>query len=297
MSAGAERARCWDAIEAPRGEGPSAYLLLDRRAHGTPTPLLEQVADRLGEWGIELRMGVVEEMAVRPDELRPAFSAYLLKSYSDLALGLAAALDGRGARILNPYLSCALLRDKVATAAALRDAGVPAPRTWATADPLTLAPLLAETPLIIKPARGVHGVGVRVVREATELRRLREELAPDGAARRPLVAQELVPGPGSDLKLYVAGDRTFAVRKPFSAASHVEDGEQCSVPDRARKIALRTGRALGLRIYGLDLIEGPSGPVVVDVNYFPGFRGVPDAAEAVAAEVDSFVRDGALRAA
>ena len=33
----------------------------------------------------------------------------------------------------------------------------------------------------------------------------------------------------------------------------------------------------GLRLFGLDVLELPEGPVVVDVNEFPNYTGVDDA--------------------
>jgi ribosomal protein S6--L-glutamate ligase len=172
-----------------------------------------------------------------------------------------------------------VVRDKALTAARLRAAGIPAPQTWLTADPMTLAPLLDRTSLVIKPLRGLHGRGVQRVRNLPEL-----EAVPRG---EPLVAQEYVPGPGRDLKLYLVGDKVFAVRKPFSATSYVRDGESCRPPDAAREIALECGRALGLGLYGLDLVDGP---VVVDVNYFPGYRGVPDPVQHIAGYVEAYAR-------
>jgi ribosomal protein S6--L-glutamate ligase len=54
------------------------------------------------------------------------------------------------------------------------------------------------------------------------------------------------------------------------------------VDPEVRDIALRCGRAFGLGLFGLDLIEGVDGPVVVDLNYFPGYKGVPDPAPMIA---------------
>ena len=39
----------------------------------------------------------------------------------------------------------------------------------------------------------------------------------------------------------------------------------------------RARAAFGLQAYGVDLLITPDGPVVVDVNAFPGFRSMPDA--------------------
>jgi ribosomal protein S6--L-glutamate ligase len=266
------------------------FLILDRREHGTPTPLLRDVIARLRERDIEVDWAVPEETVTPAGQPGPDYDFYLLKSYTDLGLSLAGVLHEQGARMLNPYPACLALRDKVATASRLRAAGLPIPRTWSTGDPGLLAGRLRDGPLIFKPARGVHGAGVRVVRDERELASFREELAARSRLRDPLVAQELVPGDGEDLKLYVSGEDVFAVRKAFSETSFHESGRACRVSPEVRELARRCGRAFGLTLYGLDLIEGPDGPVIVDLNYFPGFRGVPAAAALVAEQIERFAR-------
>jgi ribosomal protein S6--L-glutamate ligase len=266
------------------------FLILDRREHGTPTPLLREVIALLEERAIGIDWAVVEEAAIPAGQPRADYDFYLLKSYTDLGLSLAAVLHEQGARILNPYPACAALRDKVATAWHLQAAGLPTPRTWSTGDPGLLADRLREGPLIFKPARGVHGAGIRVVRDERELGHFREELAARSRLREPLLAQELVEGGGEDLKLYVSGPEVFGIRKAFSETSFQEDGRPCDVAPELAELARRCGRAFGLTLYGLDLIEGPEGPVIVDLNYFPGYRGVPGAAERVAEQIECFAR-------
>jgi ribosomal protein S6--L-glutamate ligase len=244
--------------------------LLDRRAHGMPTPLLESVFARLELRGIAVDWLVPEEQLTRADALEPDYDLYLLKSQSGLALSLAAILHGKGARLLNRYPACAAVRDKVVAAGRLRAAGIPAPRTWVTQDLGLLESLLEEGPLVVKPQNGLHGAGVHLLRRPADLAALPP---PDG----PQLVQDLVEGSGSDLKLYVVGARVLGVRKRFSRDSYSEPGEPCEVPEAARDVALRCGRAFGLHLYGLDVIESASGPVVVDVNYFPGYRGIPRA--------------------
>jgi ribosomal protein S6--L-glutamate ligase len=62
------------------------------------------------------------------------------------------------------------------------------------------------------------------------------------------------------------------------------------VEPEVRDAALKTGRALGLGLYGLDVIESSDGPYVVDVNYFPGYKGVPDAGALIADYIDDYAR-------
>ena len=60
------------------------------------------------------------------------------------------------------------------------------------------------------------------------------------------------------------------------------------VSAEVRRIALRCGEVSGLGLYGLDMIEGLDGPVVVDLNYFPSYRGVPDAAPLIADYIETY---------
>lgn len=55
-------------------------------------------------------------------------------------------------------------------------------------------------------------------------------------------------------------------------------GEPFTITPELRDLALRCGRAFGLELFGIDLIISSGQPYVVDVNSFPGFKGVPDAA-------------------
>src|SRR5439155_12983235 len=99
-----------------------------------------------------------------------------------------------------------------------------------------------------------------------------DSLDESACAQAPALVQQHIPGPGEDLKLYVVGDEVFAVRKPFTEMSYSVPGRPVPVDDDVREIGLRAGRALGLGIYGLDVIESPDGPVIVDANYFPGYK-------------------------
>jgi ribosomal protein S6--L-glutamate ligase len=100
-----------------------------------------------------------------------------------------------------------------------------------------------------------------------------------------VLIQEFVAGGGDDLKVYVVGNEVFGVHKQspsLSSSPQVETasrpGRPCQVSDEIRDIAIRCGAALGLGIYGLDILETEAGPRVVDVNAFPSFRGVIGAA-------------------
>jgi ribosomal protein S6--L-glutamate ligase len=250
-------------------------FLLARRDPPVPSEIVLAAQDLLRRRGFCVEEVIPEEALLAVDAPPDDDVLWLHKSYSELALQVAGALHAGGARLLNPYRATAALRSKIVAAQVLAAAGVPAPRTWAVGDPRALGPLLARSPLVVKPAAGWRGQGVSFVRTAAAL----AALPPFEA---PMVAQELVDGPGEDLRLYVAGERVFATRKPFSGGSYAVAGRPAPVTPRLEELALRVGAAFGLALFGLDLVEGSAGPVVVDVNHFPGYKGCPGAAEAVA---------------
>jgi ribosomal protein S6--L-glutamate ligase len=245
------------------------------------SPVLAEVFERLRGRGFRIDVLAAEHAVLRPDLLAATHDLYLLKSDTELALSLAGILHAHEARILNPYWNCLAAKDKIVASRRLHAGGIPAPRCWATTDPELLRPVVEEVPLVIKPHRGCHGNRVRKVTTLDEL-----SVVPRTDA--PMLAQEFVEGTGEDLKVYVVGDQVFATRKPFSACSYLVAGRQCPVSAEVRDVALRCGEVFGLGLYGLDAVEGLGGPYVVDVNYFPGCKDIPEAPRMLADYIDDY---------
>ena len=257
------------------------YFLLVRRIPPVPSPVLVEVFDILSRRGFDVEDGIAEEMITRPEDVEPDHDLYLLKSHTELSLSLAGVLHAQGARMLNPYECCISTQDKIVASRRLRWAGVPTPQSWVTGNFELLEDLVQRAPLIVKPHRGHRGTGIRIVDD-------RDGLAALPRTDEPMLIQEYLPGAGEDVKLYVVGEQVFAVRKPFSAQSFTVPGRPSAVSAELREIALRCGEALGLGLYGLDMVESSRGPVVVDVNYFPGYKGVPDIAPVIAEYIEGY---------
>jgi ribosomal protein S6--L-glutamate ligase len=258
-------------------------VLLARHASGGASPIFGDTVGSLRRRGFEVdEIFPDDELFALPD-VRPRHDLYVLKCRSEMGLTIGAALHAQGARIVNPYPVSALCRDKVATTRVLQAAGVPVPETWATQSRATLVPLLAEGPLIVKPNTGSKGRGVVVVRDRAEL----EALPDDG----PAVVQRYLPPDGLDRKLYCIGDAVFGVLRTWPARTAEEKlGSSFDVDDGLRDIVLAAGRALGLEVFGLDVVVSDGRPAVVDLSAFPGFKGVPDAAELLAAHIAKVAR-------
>jgi ribosomal protein S6--L-glutamate ligase len=177
--------------------------------------------------------------------------------------------------VLNPYRVAAACRDKVVGTKVLAAAGVPVPETYVTAQPGELAHLLEGGPLVLKPYRGSQGAGIQVVRTRKEIERLQH----DG---KPILAQRYHKPRGRDRKLYRIGDEIFGVARVWPARSYEEKlGEPFTVEPELRELVLRCGEPFGISLYGVDVVVADR-PYVVDMSSFPGFKGVPGAAERLA---------------
>lgn len=259
------------------------YFMVVRRVPPVPSPVLVEAYDILRGRGYEIDEGIAEEMLVRPDLMTVSHDLYILKSHTELSLSLAGVLYSQGARMLNPFPSCYLTQNKIVVSRLLEMADVPAPRSWATGDPALLRSLAEEMTLIIKPHLGHRGAGISFVREPKDL----EKIPPFTS---PMIIQEFIEGTGEDLKIYVVGDQVFGVSKPFSESSFTVPGRPVPISEEVRQLSLRVGKICGLGLYGLDIIESPRGPFVVDVNFFPGYKGVPDVAPLIADYIDGYAQ-------
>jgi ribosomal protein S6--L-glutamate ligase len=265
---------------------PRIHFLLVRRTPPGLGPVLAEVYERLRAKGVEVDDHIPEEQLISPEGLIVRHDLYVLKSHTELALSMAGTLCALGARLLNPHRSCLLTQDKITSTKLLSDAGVPVPCSWVTDDYGLLLPLLAEGPLIAKPHRGHLGKGIRILRSAEDL----DLLSP---AEGPFLFQRYLETDSEDTKTYVVGRRAFAVTKRFSPHSYQVHGYPIELDARTRDIVLKCGEVLGLHLYGVDLVRTERGPSVVDVNYFPGYKGVPGAAGLIADYVYRYAVAGA----
>jgi len=254
-----------------------------RRVPPVPSPVLIEVYEILRSRGYIVTEDIVEERLQRPDELVPHADFYLLKSHTELARAVAGILHVQGARMLNPYVSCSAVQSKIITARLLRHANIPVPKSWVTGNLALAADVINEHAIIVKPHMGHRGAGIYYCKTAADL----AQIPPTDT---PMIIQEWIEGPGEDLKVYVAGGEVHGVRKTFSDNSFSVPGTSGPIDDEVREIALNVGKVCGLGLYGLDIIESERGPFVVDVNYFPGYKGVPDAAAMIADYIDAYVK-------
>jgi ribosomal protein S6--L-glutamate ligase len=263
-----------------------AFLIQRSATSGGPaglSPLTAEIVTRLRDCGARVDLLAPEDGPWDVAALRPQHDLYVLKAKTPLTLSLAGALALGGAAVVNAVRSSTLARDKIAATALVAGCGVPVPPSWATGRATRVLPLLAEGPLWLKPPRGSRGGGVRRVATSAGLDVPAVPTDPFGLPW-PLFAQREVPAGGHDLKVYVIGQRLWAITRPFPARS-VQDkiGTPAALSPEVRRAALACGRALGLELYGVDVLLAGERFWVVDVNAFPGYKGVAEAPRQLAA--------------
>lgn len=217
--------------------------------------------------------------------------AWVLKTVSGgPGLTLLEAAAAAGMTTVNDARSIRGVRDKALAAAIGRSRGLPLPQTYAAARPELLAEIPAsEYPLVVKPADGSSGRAVYLVSSPDRLAAMVPELAREGM----LIAQPYVTNPGIDVKVYCVGGELYATERcsPLHPDRSVRE-RRVPLSAEVAGIVAQVGAVYGLDLYGVDVLLGPDGPVVVDVNDFPSFRQVPDAAARVARAVLGLARTG-----
>lgn len=250
------------------------------------SPVTEGVLKGLWERGAKIDLIVPEECSWNLSELRPAHDLYVLKSETPLALSLAGALTVAGGEGVNAFRAANLARDKIAARAVLAGSGVPVPSSYATGNAALLLPLLDEGPLWVKPQRGTKGAGIQRLASSKELDPHRECRDAFGLPL-PFFAQKELATSGKDLKVYVVGEEAWAIERRFPAVTESEKaGSPVELLRKIREAALLCGQVLGLELYGVDfLVATGGGFAAIDVNAFPGYKGVAAAPAALAAYI------------
>lgn len=187
-------------------------------------------------------------------------------------------LEQAGLRCCNSAAATLLVRDKAATVAFLAAAGIPVPGSIQVSNWVEAHRVAAGRPVVAKSVYGSRGDGVLLAD--------REPLPGDPPFPGPYLIQDLVEGSGPDRKVYVVGEHVAGVLRPWPPDGlDQKRGVSFTPSEEERDLAVRSGVALGLEVYGVDFRSGPQGSVVVDVNAFPGFKGVHDAGPWLAAHL------------
>ena len=137
-------------------------------------------------------------------------------------------------------------------------------------------------PVVIKLLEGTQGIGVILAETTKVAEAIIETLQ---STKQQVIIQKFVAeSKGKDLRAFVIGDRVVAAMRRSAVGtefrSNVHRGgttEAVTLSPEFEATAVRAAHILGLRVAGVDMLEGVDGPQIMEVNSSPGLEGIETA--------------------
>ncbi|RNE57006.1 30S ribosomal protein S6--L-glutamate ligase [Cryobacterium tepidiphilum] len=142
--------------------------------------------------------------------------------------------------------------------------------------------LVGGAPVVIKLLEGTQGIGVILAPEAKVAEAIIETL--HSTNQNVLIQRFIAESRGRDIRALVVGDRVVAAMRRVANGdefrSNVHRGgsvEPVELSPEYERVAVRSAQIMGLKVAGVDMLEGNEGPLVMEVNSSPGLQGIETA--------------------
>ena len=193
-------------------------------------------------------------------------------------------------------------RDKLKSLQILSRHDIGIPRTAYVSHKTDVADAIERvggTPVIIKLIEGTQGVGVILADKPEIAMAIIETL--HSANQNVLLQKFVAESKGKDVRAFVINDRVVgAIRRTAQGQefrSNVHRGGVATAIEldpAYEKAAVRAAQIMGLKVCGVDMLEGEDGPQIMEINSSPGLEGIEGATELdIAGEVVDFICDQA----
>ncbi|HKZ60928.1 MAG TPA: lysine biosynthesis protein LysX [Nitrososphaera sp.] len=193
-----------------------------------------------------------------------------------------AALEGLGARVINPLYTAMLCGNKMYAHMELEKAGVRTPKAVAAFSEEGALAALDEFgyPAVIKPTVGSWGRLIALLRDKEAARAVIEDREHMFPLYQVYYFEEFVERPPRDIRAIVVGESLVAAIYRYSGEGEWKTNmalgghaEACPVTKELEDICLKATRALGGQIVGVDLMESRNdGLMVHEVNNTTEFK-------------------------
>jgi RimK family alpha-L-glutamate ligase len=203
-------------------------------------------------------------------------------------------LQRAGLYVINPPEAIEHCADKYDILTILEENGVPVPRTAVTESIGEAARAFKALggDVIVKPIFGSRGIGATRVNDSEVAATVFRAVT---FYHGVIYLQQFIDHGFSDIRAFVVGNRVVAGMKRV-ARSWKTNYSQGARPMRIElekvheDLAVKSAKSIACKIAGVDILESPSGPVVVEVNSQPGWRGLQSVAPVnIADEIVDFV--------
>jgi ribosomal protein S6--L-glutamate ligase len=163
----------------------------------------------------------------------------------------------------------------------------------------TAIDMVGGAPVVIKLLEGTQGIGVILAPTKKVAEAIIETL--HGTNQQVLIQRFVKESKGKDVRALVVGDRVVAAMRRTAQGdefrSNVHRGgtvERVELSPEFEETAVRAAHIMGLRVAGVDMLEGEDGPLVMEVNSSPGLEGIERATKLdVAGAIVDYIADQA----
>jgi [lysine-biosynthesis-protein LysW]---L-2-aminoadipate ligase len=193
-----------------------------------------------------------------------------------------AALQGLGARVINPFHAAIICGNKMYAHMELEKAGIRTPKAVAAFSEESAMAVLNKIgyPAVIKPTVGSWGRLIALLRDKEEARAVIEDREHMFPLYQVYYFEEFVKRPPRDIRAIVVGDRVVAAIYRYSGQGEWKTNmalgghaETCPVTNELEDICLKATSAMRGQIVGVDLMESKSqGLLVHEVNNTTEFK-------------------------
>lgn len=215
------------------------------------------------------------------EQILPHFDCVYAKGsfrYANLLRSITTLLEGKVWYMPLPAHSFTTVHNKLLTHLILQQQNIPMPATYLAPNINAAKRLLEKVhfPLVMKFPEGTQGKGVMFADSKSSAYSLLDAL---GALNQPFIIQEYIETGGTDIRALVVGNRVIAAMKRKAQSEDKRAnihaggiGEPVTLSKEIQKLAIATAKALGTDICGVDILESPFGPKVIEANISPGLQ-------------------------
>ena len=176
-------------------------------------------------------------------------------------------------------------RDKLRAIQILSRHNIGMPATTFVRDRADVIPAIERVggaPVVIKLLEGTQGIGVILAPDNKVAEGIIETM--QSTKQNVLIQAFVKESKGRDIRALVVGDRVVAAMRRVAQGdefrSNVHRGgsvEPVELDAEYEQTAVRSAQIMGLRVAGVDMLEGNDGPMVMEVNSSPGLEGIETA--------------------
>lgn len=183
---------------------------------------------------------------------------------------------------VNSAAGIASSRDKLRSLQILSRHQIGIPRTTFVRDKKDVLPSIERVggaPVVIKLLEGTQGIGVLLAETVKSAEAIIELL--QSQKQNVLIQKFVSESKGRDIRAFVVGDRVVGAMRRVAQGqefrSNVHRGgiaEKVELDQTYCDTAVRAAQILGLRVAGVDMLEGKDGPQIMEINSSPGLEGI-----------------------